>query len=53
MTREYYERRGTMVYTEETEPGEARFVCEMATVADAEKTVDLLNRGLLSEKDVA
>lgn len=39
-----YERRGTMVYTEETRPGKAKFIADCATPEQAQAIVDLLNK---------
>jgi hypothetical protein len=39
----FYERRGTMVFSEDLGPGTAVCVFDCATVEDAERAVTLLN----------
>jgi hypothetical protein len=39
----YYERRGTMVYTEDSRPGKAKFIAECMSIEQAQRIVDLLN----------
>lgn len=41
--RQFFERRGTMVYTEESAPGKACFVYEAGTEERAQEIVDALN----------